>query len=40
LGIGIGLGYVSIEHSSPGSDIFIDVRGKMLKANVNKLPLI
>jgi aminomethyltransferase len=40
LGIGIGLGYVSIEHSSPGSEIFIDVRGKMLKANVNKLPLI
>ena len=40
LGIGIGLGYVSAEHSTPGSEIFIDVRGKALKAQVSKLPLI
>ncbi|HMG90490.1 MAG TPA: glycine cleavage system aminomethyltransferase GcvT [Chryseolinea sp.] len=40
LGIGIGLGYVTIAHSSPGSEIYIDVRGKMIKANVSKLPLI
>jgi aminomethyltransferase len=40
LGIGIGLGYVSIGHAAPGSEIFIDVRGKGLKAAVNKLPLI
>ncbi|HEY3405565.1 MAG TPA: glycine cleavage system aminomethyltransferase GcvT [Ohtaekwangia sp.] len=40
LGIGIGLGYVSAEHSSPGSEIFIDIRGKALKAHVSKLPLI
>ena len=40
LGIGIGLGYVTTAYSSPGSEIFIDVRGKLLKANVNKLPLI
>lgn len=40
LGIGIGLGYVTISNASPGSEIFVDVRGKLLKAAVNKLPLI
>jgi aminomethyltransferase len=40
LGIGIGLGYVEIGHSKPETDIFIEVRGKGLKARVNKLPLI
>src|SRR6187402_2106193 len=40
LGIGIGLGYVTIEHSNPDSEIFIDVRGRNLKAQVSKLPLI
>jgi aminomethyltransferase len=40
LGIGIGLGYVTIENSKPGSQIYVDVRGKALKAEVNKLPLI
>jgi aminomethyltransferase len=40
LNIGIGLGYVTSENASPGSEIFIDVRGKNLKAQVSKLPLI
>jgi aminomethyltransferase len=40
LSIGVGLGYVSIANSTPGSEIFIDVRGKALKAQVNKLPLV
>ncbi|MBX2968136.1 MAG: glycine cleavage system aminomethyltransferase GcvT [Cyclobacteriaceae bacterium] len=40
LGIGIGLGYVTTELSSPGSEIFIDVRGRALKAEVTKLPFI
>ena len=40
LGIGIGLGYVKTELSKPGSGIFIDVRGKSLKAEVSKLPLL
>lgn len=40
LGIGIGLGYVTPELSSPGSEIFIDVRGRALKAEVTKLPFI
>jgi aminomethyltransferase len=40
LGIGIGLGYVAIEHSNPGAEIFISVRNKNLKAEVSKLPLV
>jgi len=40
LGIGIGLGYVTVPNSSVGSEVFIDVRGRALKAQVNKLPLI
>ena len=40
LGIGIGLGYVTTENSKPETEIFIDVRGKALKAQVSKLPLI
>lgn len=40
LGIGIGLGYVTTEHSVIDSEIFIDVRGKALKAKVSKTPLV
>ena len=40
LSIGIGMGYVTLDHASPGKEIFIDVRGKMLKAEVGKLPLV
>jgi aminomethyltransferase len=40
LGVGIGLGYVSSNNAAPGSDIFIDVRGKSLKAAIQKTPLI
>lgn len=40
LGIGVGLGYVTTEHAVPGSEIFIDVRGRALKAAVSKLPFI
>jgi aminomethyltransferase len=40
LSIGIGMGYVTTENANPGSDIFIDIRGKAIKAQVNKLPLI
>jgi aminomethyltransferase len=40
LGVGIGLGYVSKELAAPGSEIFIDVRGKALKAEVVKLPFV
>jgi aminomethyltransferase len=40
LGTGIGMGYVSTANSSIGSEIFIDIRGKLIKAQVSKLPLI
>jgi aminomethyltransferase len=40
LGTGIGLGYVASAHAANDSEIFIDVRGKSLKAVVSKLPLV
>ncbi len=40
LGIGIGLGYVTTSYATPGAEIFIDVRGRLLKAEVVKLPFI
>lgn len=40
LGAGVGLGYVKSEFSKAGTEIFIDVRGKGLKAAVQKLPFI
>jgi aminomethyltransferase len=40
LGIGVGLGYVPTEYATPGSELFIDVRGRALKASVSKLPFI
>jgi aminomethyltransferase len=40
LSIGIGLGYVMSEHAAVGSEIFIEVRGKALKAVVSKMPLV
>jgi len=40
LGVGIGMGYVEANNAVPGSEIFIEVRGKNLKAEVSKLPLI
>lgn len=40
LGIGIGLGYVKSQHATSGTEIFIEVRGKALKAQVTKFPVI
>jgi aminomethyltransferase len=40
LGIGIGLGYVATAYASPGSEIFVEVRGRSLKAEVCKVPFI
>lgn len=37
---GIGLGYVAKDYAKAGSEIFIKVRNKSLKANVVKLPFI
>lgn len=39
IGKGIGLGYVNVKYSLPGTEIFITVRNKNLKAKVEKLPL-
>ncbi|QHL87318.1 glycine cleavage system aminomethyltransferase GcvT [Nibribacter ruber] len=38
LGKGVGLGYLQTEFTAPGTDIFIKVRNKQLKAQVVKLP--
>lgn len=40
LGIGIGLGYVTTENSALGTEIFISVRNKDLKAEVTKVPFV
>lgn len=37
---GIGLGYVSKEHSKADTEIFVEVRNKQLKASVTKPPFI
>jgi aminomethyltransferase len=37
---GIGLGYVSTSFSKVGTEIFIPLRGKLLKAEVVKLPFV
>ncbi|MFM6935024.1 MAG: glycine cleavage system aminomethyltransferase GcvT [Flavobacteriales bacterium] len=36
--LGIGLGYVTVDHSSLESEIYIDIRDKGVKAKVVKLP--
>ncbi|RSK45703.1 glycine cleavage system aminomethyltransferase GcvT [Hymenobacter perfusus] len=40
LGKGVGLGYVQTALSKPGSQIFVQVRGKNLPATVTKLPFV
>lgn len=40
LGIGIGLGYIKYENSEIGNEIFISIRGKLLKAEIVKVPFI
>ncbi|MDQ3393030.1 MAG: glycine cleavage system aminomethyltransferase GcvT [Bacteroidota bacterium] len=37
---GIGMGYIEISHSKPGTEIWIEIRKKMVKATVAKLPFI
>ena len=40
LGRGIGMGYVPTELSKPGTEIFVSVREKLLKAEVIKMPFL
>ncbi|WP_138993029.1 glycine cleavage system aminomethyltransferase GcvT [Larkinella sp. C7] len=37
---GIGMGYVPTEYSKPGSELFVKVRDRLLKAQVVKLPFV
>ncbi|MDO7876650.1 glycine cleavage system aminomethyltransferase GcvT [Hymenobacter sp. ASUV-10] len=36
---GIGMGYVKTEFAAPGTQIFVQIRGKNLPATIHKLPL-
>lgn len=36
----IGMGYVASEHAAAGSEIYVEVRGKLLKAQVVKIPFL
>jgi aminomethyltransferase len=36
--LGIGMGYVQTELALPGTELYVDVRGRKLKAKVVKLP--
>ncbi|TDL99227.1 MAG: glycine cleavage system protein T [Flavobacteriaceae bacterium] len=38
--LGIGLGYVPTEFSTPGSEIYIQIRDKNIKAEVSKIPFV
>jgi aminomethyltransferase len=40
LKLGIGMGYVPVGFSAPGSEIFIEIREKLIKAKVVKLPFV
>ncbi len=40
MGLGIGMGYVKTKYSKPGTEIFIQVRNKNLKAKIEKFPLL
>ncbi len=40
LGVGVGLGYVDIAYAHVDAEIYIDIRGKLLKAKVVKLPFL
>jgi aminomethyltransferase len=38
LGKGIGMGYIETQYATPGSEVFINIRNKFLKAKVVKMP--
>lgn len=40
LNLGIGMGYVNKAYSANGTEIYVSVRGKLLKAKIVKLPFI
>jgi len=40
LGIGIGMGYVEKKYSVAGTEIFVNIRGKLIKAKIVKFPFL
>ncbi len=40
LGIGIGMGYVEKQYSAAGTEIFVNIRSKLVKAKVVKFPFV
>lgn len=40
LNVGIGMGYINAEYSAIGTEIYIKIRNKLLKAEVVKIPFI
>ena len=40
LKVGIGMGYVAAEYAAPGTMIAVEVRGRLLKAEVVKYPFV
>ncbi len=40
LGIGIGMGYVEKKYSAADTEIFVSIRGKLIKAQVTKFPFV
>ena len=37
---GIGMGYVELEFKNPGTEVFVDIRGRKVKAAIEKSPLV
>jgi aminomethyltransferase len=37
---GIGMGYVAIHHATPGTEVFLSIREKSLKAQIVKFPFV
>jgi aminomethyltransferase len=40
LGEAIGMGYVAAEHSAKGSEVYISIRNKAIRATVTRIPFL
>jgi aminomethyltransferase len=40
LNVGIGMGYIKTEFTKPDTEIYIEIRNKLIKAKVTKLPFV
>lgn len=34
------MGYVNIEYKNPGTEVIVDIRGRKVKASIQKLPMV